>query len=246
MLDPGANSGVGYAAAKVMASASQAFHVIMTGRSRERIEIAKSEIESAVGATGRLTALHLDVTDLVSIQKAAAAVEKDFGRLDVLINNAAIACCMENDLQKRLWSGMVTNVIGPALVSETLRPLLLKSPNPYSIYVSSGGGSITRSTDETSPMYSHPIANGETYVVTKAALNRLAMHEAMSYRSIKTFAMCPGFVVSNLRRWSEEAKTGWGKAGDPMVSGETLLRIVQGQRDEERYELVHKDGVYPW
>ena len=229
-----------------MASAPQAFYIILTGRSPEKIESAKSEIESAFGAKGRLTALHLDVTDLDSIQKAAAAVEKDFGRLDVLINNAAIACCVEDDIQKRLWSGITTNLIGPALVSNAFRPLLLKSPNPYSIYVSSGGGSITRSTDRTSPMYSNPIPNGETYPITKAALHRLAMHEAMSYRSIKTFAMCPGFVVSNLRSWSEEAKTGWGKAGDPMVSGETLLGIVQGKRDEERYQLVHKDGVYPW
>ena len=229
-----------------MASASQAFHIILTGRSLEKTEFAKREIESAVGAKGRLMALHLDVTDLASIQKAAAAVEKDFGRLDVLINNAAIACCVENDLQKRLWSGMATNVIGPALVSDGFRPLLLKSPHPYSIYVSSGAGSITRSTDGTSQMYSDPIPNGETYGITKAALNRLAMHESMSYPSIKTFAMSPGFVVSNLRCWSEEAKTGWGKAGDPMVSGETLLSIVQGERDEDRYQLVHKDGVYPW
>ena len=229
-----------------MASAPQAFHIILTGRSLEKTEFAKREIESAVGAKGRLMALHLDVTDLASTQKAAAAVEKDFGRLDVLINNAAIACCVENDLQKRLWSGMATNVIGPALVSDAFRPLLLKSPRPYSIYVSSGAGSITRSTDGTSQMYSDPIPNGETYGITKAALNRLAMHEAMSYPSIKTFAMSPGFVVSNLRCWSEEAKTGWGKAGDPMVSGETLLSIVHGERDEERYQLVHKDGVYPW
>lgn len=237
---------MGYATAKVLASAPQAFHIILAGRSLEKIKSATAEIETAVGAKGRLTALHLDVTDLDSIQKAAAAVEKDFGRLDVLINNAAIACCMENNLQKRLWSGMATNVIGPALVSDAFRSLLLKSPDPYSIYVSSGAGSITRSIDGTSPMHSDPIPNGETYGITKAALNRLAMHEAMSYRSIKTFAMSPGFVVSNLRRWSEEAKTGWGKAGDPMVSGETLLSIVQGERDEERYQLVHKEGVYPW
>ncbi|MDI1490844.1 MAG: hypothetical protein OHK93_002049 [Ramalina farinacea] len=229
-----------------MASAPQVFHIILTGRSLEKTKSATAVIETAVGAKGRLTALHLDVTDLNSIQQAAAAVEKDFGRLDVLINNAAIACCVENDLQKRLWSGMATNVIGPALVSDAFRPLLLKSPHPYSIHVSSGAGSITRSTDGTSQMYSDPIPNGETYGITKAALNRLAMHEAMSYRSIKTFAMSPGFVVSNLRCWSDEAKTGWGKAGDPMVSGETLLSIVQGKRDGERYQLVHKDGVYPW
>lgn len=63
---------------------------------------------------------------------------------------------------------------------------------------------------------------------------------------LKVFVMSPGFVRSNLRGSSDEARTGWGKAGDPEVSGQLVLDIVQGQRDADVGRFVHKDGVYPW
>jgi hypothetical protein len=58
--------------------------------------------------------------------------------------------------------------------------------------------------------------------------------------------VCPGLVRSNLRGTSEEARNAGGRAGDPKVSGETILSIVQGKRDEDVGKLVWKDGVYPW
>ena len=54
-----------------------------------------------------------------------------------------------------------------------------------------------------------------------------------------------GFVRSNLRGQSEEAGSGWGKAGDPQVSGETILSVIQGERDADASQFVHGDGVYP-
>jgi hypothetical protein len=66
---------------------------------------------------------------------------------------------------------------------------------------------------------------------------------------MKVFAMCPGFVVSNLRGTTEEMRNGspFGmQAGDPMVSGQTLLSIIEGKRDDDAGKFVHKDGVYPW
>jgi hypothetical protein len=65
-------------------------------------------------------------------------------------------------------------------------------------------------------------------------------------KGLKVFAMCPGFVVSNLRGTSDEARSGWGGAGDPQVSGKTVLSIIQGERDADAGKFVHKDGVYPW
>lgn len=65
-------------------------------------------------------------------------------------------------------------------------------------------------------------------------------------QGVKSFAMCPGFVVSNLRGTSEEQRTGGGHAGDPRVAGKTLLSMIRGERDADVGKLVHKDGVYPW
>lgn len=241
----GANSGVGFATAKVIACASEDFHVIMASRSLEKAKSAMSEIEAA-GTKGLLSTVQLDVTDERSIEQAVALVKQKFGRLDVLVNNAAIGS-RDPDIKTRLQLCMDTNVIGPAVVSAAFRPLLLKSQKPYSIYVSSGVGSMARSSDPTSMTY-RSLSNGEAYRASKAALNMIALQESIEFSStaLKVFALCPGFVRSNLRGQSEEARSGWGKAGDPQISGEIILSVIQGERDADAGQFVHGDGVYPW
>ncbi len=245
MYGIGANSGVGLAAAKVIACASEHFHVIMASRSLEKAKSAMSEIEAA-GTKGHLSTVQLDVTDQESINQAAALVKQKFGRLDVLVNNAAVGS-RDPDVKTRLQLCMDTNAIGPAVVSAAFRPLLLKSQKPYSIYVSSGVGSMGRASDPTSATY-RSLSNGEGYRASKAALNMIALQESIEFSetALKVFALCPGFVRSNLRGESEEARSGWGKAGDPKRSGETLLSIIQGERDADAGKFVHADGVYPW
>ena len=76
----------------------------------------------------------------------------------------------------------------------------------------------------------------------------LAVLEAGEYgpKGLQVYVMNPRFVRSNLRGTTEEAMSGWGKAGDPEISGQIVLSIVQGQRDADVRRLVHKDGVYDW
>ena len=204
-----------------------------------------SEIQSA-GTKGPLSVVQLDVTDETSIEQAATFVQQKFGRLDALFNNAAVGN-RDPDIKTRLQLCFDTNVIGPAVVSAAFRPLLLKAPKPYSIYVSSGAGSMGRSSDPTSATY-HGLANGEAYRASKAALNMIALQESIEFSdtALKVFAVDPGFVRSNLRGQSEEAKSGWGKAGDPQRSGELLLSIMKGERDADAGLFVYRDGVYPW
>ena len=236
---------MGFATAKVIVSALEGFHVIMAGRSLEKVKSAMSQIETA-GIKGSLSTVQLDVTDEKSIEQAVKVVQENYGRLDVLVNNAAVGS-MDPDIKTRLQLCMDTNVIGPAVVSAAFRPLLLQAPKPYSIYVSSGAGSLTRAAEPTSNTY-HSLPNEEAYRASKAALNMIAIKEATEFGSkgLKVFAMCPGFAVSNLRGTSEEARSGWGGAGDPLVSGKTILSIIQGERDADVGKFVHKDGVYPW
>jgi NAD(P)-dependent dehydrogenase (short-subunit alcohol dehydrogenase family) len=123
--------------------------------------------------------------------------------------------------------------------------LLVKSKNAYSIYISSSLSSLNQAEDSNSPSYK---AGWVVYRQSKAALNMWAIEETkvLGELGVKTFAMCPGFVVSNLRGKSEEQRGGWGRASDPRVSGKTLLSIIQGKRDADVGKLVHKDGVYAW
>lgn len=202
-----------------------------------------SEIQ-AEGIKGQLSIVQLDVTDEESIEKAAAHIQKTFGRLDALVNNAAVG---NSDLNPRIrfQECMNTNVLGPFLVSAAFRPLLLKSAAPYSIYVSSGAGSMTRAS---TPSGVFEPANGEAYRASKAALNMIMVQDCRFSKGtpLKIFGMSPGFVVSNLRGTSEEMRNGHGQAGDPRVAGETMLAILQGERDSDVGRVVTKGGIHPW
>ncbi|PKS09633.1 hypothetical protein jhhlp_004252 [Lomentospora prolificans] len=236
----GANSGVGFSTAKVVSQASSEYHVILAGRSPEKIEKARSEL-GAANPKGSLSTVHLDVLDNDSIKKAAASVEQQFGRLDVLINNAGVASS-DTDVEKNFRLVLETNVTGPALVSDAFRPLLQKSGNAYSIYVTSGLGSLARQSEYNIP----PVWT--SYCASKAALNMVMLNEMKFHGSptFKCFCVCPGLVVSNLRGTGELERSAWGRAADPDVSGQTLLAIVEGKRDGDVGKVLHKDGVYPW
>ncbi|KIW16867.1 hypothetical protein PV08_04057 [Exophiala spinifera] len=253
VLITGANSGVGYAACRVLATTPEyEFHVVMTGRSIEKVEASRTEIIASAKIPDlalRLSALQLDVTDPSSVRTAADTVSKKWGHVDALINNAAIgALSLDDDIYTRFTTCLQTNVTGPAVVEDTFRPLLLQArTKPYSVFVSSGAGSFARTADVTRQRGPEPPSDTSPYHVSKAALNMLALKEHMKYRDeIKVFAMTPGFVISNLRGTSEEERTGWGLAGDPLVAGATLLSMLRGERDEDVGRLVSGDGVYPW
>lgn len=228
----GANSGVGYATAKVIAQASEHFHVAIACRSPEKANNAISELKQET-IEAQLSPVQLDVTDEQSIAQAAAHIQQQFGRLDVLINNAGIAS-QDPDLKTRFQQCLDTNVVGPVLVSAAFRDLLVQSPSPYSIYVSSALSSFAPTSDPSSGQV-YTSTPWKAYSVSKAAVNMVAVQESMEVRStaMKVFAVCPGLVRSNLREFSEEARSCWGSAGDPLISGRMVLDIIQGSWDED-------------
>ena len=242
---PGSNSGVGYATAEAIASASTDYHVILAARTSEKAANAESELKATGTIKGSLSTVQIDVTDSDSIERAVTEVEKEFGHLDVLINNAGVGSC-DDDIKTRMQLCMDTNVIGPAVMEASFRPLLFKSSNPRTVYVTSGVGSLGIAADPSWKVYTK-FTKAEAYRASKAALNMLALQEHREHGDkIKVFAVCPGFVRSNLRGTSEEERSGWGKAGDTKESGQGILDIVEGKRDEGRAKFLYKDGEYPW
>lgn len=240
---PGANSGIGYAASKVIASASSKYHVIMASRSLENGNQASSAIQ-ATGIQGTTSSIQLDVTDESSIAAAVQQIEGEHGRLDVLVNNAGISS-KASTLKEQLESTFNTNVIGAAIVAEAFTPLLLKSSNPYLLHISSALGSLNRASDQ---QIWDSVIDIRAYRMSKAALNMLTVQDSkvLGKQGVKVFAVCPGLVVSNLRGRGDEQRSAGGKASDPEESGRTMLRIVEGGRDADVGKFVHKGGVYPW
>ncbi|KFA71165.1 hypothetical protein S40288_04707 [Stachybotrys chartarum IBT 40288] len=246
-LITGANSGIGFVTAKALALAPEGFQVILTGRNLPRVESAVAEIKSTTGLKeDKLTALELDVTNQLSIVKAVTSVQEKFGRLDVLINNAGIAP-NGPDLATMFRATFEANTYAPAFVSAAFRPLLLQSKAPWVVYVGSETGSLERLTNPSSRLHI-TTAGSVAYRASKAALNVIAMHEQLETRDLNfnVRILDPGFVVSNLRGPDEEARSGWGNAGDPENSAKLILSILCGERDGDADRCIETGGVCPW
>lgn len=216
-LITGANQGIGLQIAKSLAA--HGFTVLVGARNLERGEEAAKSIEG----DGRT--IQLDVTDQASIDSAAERVRDEFGRLDVLVNNAGIAHAgkRERSLAEIVQAGRAslasldevravfeTNVFGVIAVTQAMLPLLHKAPVGRIVNVSSGRASLTLASDPNELRRREMF--GVTYSSSKAALNAVTLAFALDLESsgIKVNAVGPGFTVTAMnnfegRRTVEEA-----------------------------------------
>jgi NAD(P)-dependent dehydrogenase (short-subunit alcohol dehydrogenase family) len=207
--------------------------VLVGSRNPKRGEAAAKEVGSDAHA------LQLDVTDQASIAAAAERVRSEFGRLDVLIQNAAISNTNKRpgqsveeyaattrpsnvslDEMRAVWE---TNVFGVLAVYQAMLPLLRGTPNARIVNVSSGVGSLTRNAD---PAFAYRSIFGPVYPSSKTALNALtvAMAIELENEGIKVNAVSPGFTRTNLN----------GYAGTETVE--------EGAREAVRVALLGPDS----
>jgi NAD(P)-dependent dehydrogenase (short-subunit alcohol dehydrogenase family) len=206
--------------------------VLVGSRNFERGEAATREI--GAGAI----ALQLDVTDRVSIADAAERIRGEFGRLDLLVQNAAISNTRKGSLSlqeyaeisrasnasldevRTVWE---TNVFGVLAVYQAMLPLLRESRDARIVNVSSAVGSLTSNADTAYPYHR---MFGPVYPASKAALNAitLAMMVELESTGIKVNLVSPGFTRTNLN----------GYAGTQSVE--------EGSREVVRVALLGPDG----
>ena len=182
----------------------------------------------------------IDVTSDESIEGAAATVQNSHGKLDILVNNAAIGGDAPT-LRQQLRDAFDTNATGPAVVVNAFAPLLKKSTTTARIInISSGAGSIERRLDSSSPTYNMQYVQ---YRAGKAALNMVTACQWVEYGpDIKVFTFCPGFTVSNL---GPRNKMEFGaKPTDEAVR--PLVDVVEGKRDDDAGKFLNATGFYPW
>ncbi|KAG8170294.1 hypothetical protein KVR01_001039 [Diaporthe batatas] len=247
----GANSGIGYETVAALATASADFHILLGSRSVEKGEKAVKDIQQdgANKIKATISVLQMDVTDNESVLAAKKRIEVEFGRLDVLINNAGILVHQPDiDLLTSLRMSFETNVFAQMLLTESYAPLLQKSAKPYVIYVSSEMGSVTNRLD---PEFPFRQIRGEPYRMSKAALNMLAACHRYNFAEwgCKVLAFNPGWCVSNLTGAKGREMRQKGGARDPKEPAKALTDIVLGNRDAdiEKNGMVDIDGgVGPW
>jgi NAD(P)-dependent dehydrogenase (short-subunit alcohol dehydrogenase family) len=188
-LVTGANRGIGREVAKQLAE--KGYEVLASARDERKAQLAAQEIARETG--GKVSALTLDVSDEVSIERAAAQLRESPASLDVLVNNAGVGSDWgvsgtDPDFEA-IASALQTNFYGPYRLSVALLDLLRQSAHPRIVNVSSGMGGVTEM-GGWSPGYR----------VSKAALNamtRILATELKDQRVLVNSA-CPGFVNTDM------------------------------------------------
>jgi NAD(P)-dependent dehydrogenase (short-subunit alcohol dehydrogenase family) len=237
-LITGANKGIGFETARQLA-ASGGVHVVLAARDRAKGVDAALKLQ-AEGLD--VEALTLDVTDAASIAAAVKEIEKKFGRLDILINNAGINV---QDGSKKVseqtldtWRKTFdTNLFALIAVTHSFLPLLKKSPAGRIVNLSSILGSLALHSDPASPIYDFKIP---AYNVSKTAVNGYTVQLAYELRDtkIKVNAAHPGYV-----------KTDMGGHSAPMeiVDGaktSVALALIDAKGPNGAY--IHLGEPLPW
>jgi NAD(P)-dependent dehydrogenase (short-subunit alcohol dehydrogenase family) len=193
-LVTGANKGIGLEIARKLGELR--FSVLVGARSPERGERAAASLRDE-GLTA--VALQLDVIDEASVQRAAQRIAGDFGRLDVLVNNAGVAYDLDSDGDalplELIRATFETNVFGLIAVTRAMLPLLHRSAAPRVVNLSSRRGSIGEAVKRTTPQ-PEPLA----YFASKAAVNAVtvAFAKDLAAHGGKVNAVAPGRCATDM------------------------------------------------
>ncbi len=234
-LITGANKGIGREIARQLGQ--QNITVLIGARDAERGEEAARQLRDE-GIEARF--VRLDVTDQSTIDEAARYIEREFGRLDILVNNAAIALDnappsqLDMEILRRTFD---TNVFGVFAVTKALLPLLRRSPAGRIVNMSSGLGSLTQMSDPNGPFAQ---VNLLAYNTSKTAINGLTVQFANELRGtpIKVNAADPGYVATDLNQH---------RGYRTVAQGATApVRLATLPEDGPTGGYFNEDGVVPW
>jgi NAD(P)-dependent dehydrogenase (short-subunit alcohol dehydrogenase family) len=190
-LVTGANRGIGFETCRQLGR--RGLRVILTARKAEAGEKAAGLLESE-GLEVEFR--QLDVTDVESIDACAKSIDREFGRLDVLVNNAGIML----DSSKRgesifqadadlVRNSFDVNTLGPLMVTKSLLPLMRRNDYGRIVNVSSGMGQL-----------SEMDGGYPGYRISKTALNAVTVILARELEgaNIKANSVCPGWVRTDM------------------------------------------------
>jgi NAD(P)-dependent dehydrogenase (short-subunit alcohol dehydrogenase family) len=187
-LVTGANRGIGREIVRQLAA--KGLTVILAARDPAKAAAAAHDL---AGGPGHVVGRELDVTDSGSIGRLAAAVEAEFGKLDVLVNNAGVLFDAESSavsvdlaiVQKTLD----TNLLAAWRVAQVFAPLLKRSGHGRIVNMSSQLGQLQGMHD------GYP-----SYRVSKTALNAvtLMLADALKTDRVLVNSCCPGWVKTDM------------------------------------------------
>lgn len=221
-LVTGGNRGIGREVCRQLVARGHT--VLLTARSAD----AAAAVARQVGAEP----LWIDVTNAGTIDVAQRQVTERHGKLDVLVNNAAITY---DTWQRAATADLATvreaaetNLYGPWQMVQAFLPLLRRSEHARIVNVSSEGGSLAGMGGGT-PAYS----------ASKAALNALTRMLAAELRPdrILVNSVCPGWVATDMG----------GPGGRPVADGAASVVWAATLPDDGPTGGFFRDGrPVPW
>jgi 3-oxoacyl-[acyl-carrier protein] reductase len=184
-LITGAGRGIGAAIAAKLASLGAV--AVLCGRTRALLE---STADAIAKAGGRAQALQCDVTDLRSVEAAAAHVDQTLGRIDILVNNAGVGGFGGplHQLAPESWEQVLnTNLRGVYYCIRAFAPLMIRACTGHIINISSLAGK-------------NALPNSAAYAASKWGLNGLSysVAEELRIHNIRVSVICPGSVDTEL------------------------------------------------
>ena len=195
----GANSGLGFEAAKVLAA--KGAHVVLAVRDVEKGKQAAGEIKRTV-ATASLEVLPLDLASLASVRRFAEAFPATHGRLDMLINNAGVMAIPRRVTADGFEMQFGTNHLGHFALTGLLLPLILKTPSSRIITVSSGAhmfGTIDFDDLQSERAYSKWGAYGQSKLANLLFAYELQRRLVAAGSGAISVAAHPGYASTNLQ-----------------------------------------------
>ncbi len=227
-LVTGANRGIGFEICRQLASAG--LTALVTGRDEAKTRRAADEL----GKRGHeVLYSQLDVADGDSIRRALDFVEGELGRLDVLVNNAAMAVDrkqtildVEMDVVRDTFE---VNFFGPLTLCRACIPLMKANDYGRIVNVSSGRASFAKLA-----------ADGPAYRISKVALNALTrvLSAELEDTRILVNAMTPGWVRTRL--------TGLKPPLSVAEGADTAVWLATLPDDGPRGQFFKNREVFPW
>ncbi|MFG1905942.1 SDR family oxidoreductase [Kribbella sp. NPDC048928] len=235
-LVTGANKGIGKEIARQLGE--RGFTVLVGSRDAERGAVAAKELV-AEGLDTRV--LQLEVTDAASIRTAAGEVEATYGRLDVLVNNAAIIPEGDDGVSSIeagvLRSAFETNVLGLVAVTQAFLPLLQRAGQARIVNLSTSLASFAQVGDPESRMSTVRTLG---YNASKAAVNMVTVMLANELRGtgVLVNAADPGNCATDMG--------GWSAARTPAQGAAVAVRLAMLPADGPTGYVYAEEGQLPW
>jgi NAD(P)-dependent dehydrogenase (short-subunit alcohol dehydrogenase family) len=163
---------------------------------REGARVLAADLHATTPDSSQIKTVQVDVSDAAQVRAMVDAVEHQWGRLDVLVNNAGISggSSLEDTTPEVFDRTMAVNVRGPFLGMKYGIPLMLRSGGGSVINVASIGGLVAQ-------------PNAVAYIASKGAAVMLTKAVALEYaaQGVRVNAICPGTIYTPMVQQAPES-----------------------------------------